>query len=122
MSGTTSGVAFTANGSETDMLIYRGKSLAFDVVWGGDAPIDITGHSAVLQVRDFQQRLLLELSTANGGAVNGGLDGKLTFSAQPAATRGVTAPGRYEIEMTTPAGLVYRVVSGAVSISEEVVQ
>lgn len=122
MSGTTSGVKFAQSGPDTHLTIYRGKSLRFEVIWGGSSPIDITGHSAALQVRDAADRLMLDLSTANGGIVNGGANGKLTFAAGPEATRAVDAPGSYELELQTPSGDVYRVISGNVSIVDEVAQ
>ncbi len=122
MSGTTSGIAFAQSGADTHMTVYRGKSLRFEVIWGGSSPIDITGHSAKLQVRDAAGHLMLELSTANGGIANGGGDGKLTFTATPEATRAVDAPGSYELELQTVSGEVYRVISGNVSIVDEVVQ
>lgn len=122
MSGTTSGVAFHSSGDDINMQIFRGKTLAFEVVWGGSAPIDITGSSAVLQARDRHGALMLDLSTANGGIVIYGPQGRLSISADTAATSGVTTPGVYELELTTAAGAVYRVISGLVAPIEEVVQ
>ncbi len=122
MSGTTSGVLFTPNGAMTDLTIYRGKSLRFEVIWGGSAPIDITGYAATFQVRNYSGRLMLELSTANGRATNGGSDGRLTFTAPPETTAGVDSAGTYELELTTTMGDVYRVLSGRVTIEEETVR
>jgi len=122
MSGTTSGVLFAKSGQDTHMTIFRGKSLRFEIIWGGAAPIDITGYSAALQVRGAGGELLMELSTANGRVSNGGTDGKLTFTAPPQATRAVTGPGAYELELTSASGEVYRVISGLVSIEDEVAQ
>ena len=121
MSGTTSGVAFTQSGASTEMTLYRGKSLAFEVVWGGPSPIDITGYTASLQVRSHTGRLLMELSSANGRVVNGGGNGRLAFAAPPAVTRAVDTHGTYELELTAPTGHVYRVISGNVAIEEEIV-
>lgn len=122
MSGTTSGVKFAQSGADIHMTIYRGKSLRFELIWGGANPIDITGHVAALQARNAAGELMLDLSTANGRIANGGASGKLTFTATPEATRAVDAPGSYEIELQTPSGDVYRVISGNVSIVDEVVQ
>ncbi|MEZ5849061.1 MAG: hypothetical protein R3D68_00240 [Hyphomicrobiaceae bacterium] len=121
MSGTTSGVLFTPNGAMTDLTIYRGKSLRFEVIWGGSTPLDITGYTATFQARSYAGRLMLELSTVNGRVSNGGADGRLTFVAPPAATAGVDAAGTYELELATPTGDVYRVISGRVTIEEETV-
>ena len=120
MSGTTSGVAFTQSGDDTHMRIYRGKTLSFDIIWGGSAPIDITGFSASLQARSSDGTLMLDLSTSNGAIVIDGPNGKLSFKASPAITQQVDKAGRYELEMTTIAGDVYRVISGGISPVEEV--
>lgn len=122
MSGTTSGVLFRASGLDTDMIVYRGKSLSFEVVWGGATPVDITGHTASLQARTSAGQLMMELSTANGRVANGGANGKLTFSAPPSVTQAVKAPGTYELELTTPSGAVYRVISGNITFEEETAQ
>jgi len=122
MSGTTSGVLFRKSGSDTHMTVFRGKSLNFEVIWGGTAPIDITGYTAKLQARDAAGQLMLELSTANGRVANGGGNGRFTFTAPPSVTQGVNAPGTYELELTSPGGEVYRVISGNVSFEEEVAQ
>ena len=103
------------------MTVFRGKSLSFEVIWGGATPIDITGHTASLQARNSAGGLMMELSTANGRVNNGGANGRLTFSAPPSVTAAVNAPGTYELELTTPSGAVYRVISGRVTFEEEVV-
>jgi len=120
MSGTTSGVTFTQAGDDTNMRIFRGKTLNFEVVWGGSTPIDITGFSASLQARSADGALMLDLSTGNGGIVIDGPNGKLSFKASPVITQQVHKAGRYELEMTTIAGDIYRVISGGISPVEEV--
>jgi len=121
MSGTTSGVSFTQSGDDTNMRIFRGKSLSFQIIWGGATPIDITGYTASLQARGLDGNLLLDLSTSNGGITIDGPNGKLSLSASPAATSLVRKVGRYELEMTSVGGDVYRVISGGISPVEEVV-
>ena len=76
MSGTTSGLEFSTAGDDTHMRVYRGKTISFEMIWGGNHPIDVTGYAAVLQIRDHKGALMLELSTANGKIIVGGDDGK----------------------------------------------
>lgn len=121
MSGTTSGVAFTQSGDDTNMRIFRGKTLSFQIIWGGATPIDITGYSASLQARSADGGLLLDLSTSNGGITIDGPNGKLSLSAPATTTSLVSKVGRYELEMTSTSGDVYRVISGSISPVEEVV-
>ena len=122
MSGTTSGVVFSRTGEDTNMRIFRGKTLSFSIIWGGSTPLDITGYSVRLQARDHLGVLILDLSTSNGGITIDGPNGTLSFNAAPALTDQVVTAGRYEVEMTTAAGDVYRVISGGISPIEEIVQ
>lgn len=48
------------------MTIYRGKSLAVEVIWGCAEPIDITGYAACLQPRYAAGRLMLNLLRHQG--------------------------------------------------------
>ena len=121
MTGTTSGVLFETAGEDVNMRVFRGKSISFDVIWGGSSPINVTGYQASLQIRDLDGNLMLEMSTANGKVTVGGTDGKLTFTGTTTDSNSVTKPGRWELELTTPTGDVYRAVSGAVSVEPEVV-
>lgn len=121
MSGTTSGVAFTQLGDDTHMLVFRGKTLGFEVIWGGSAPIDVSGYAAALQIRDGKGDLMLELSTANGKIAVGGADGTFTFSGDEADTRAVATAGTWELELTAQNGDVYRALSGQVTPIEEIV-
>ena len=47
---------------------------------------------------------------------------KLTFSGSDSDSRDISRTGVWELELTTPAGAVYRAASGAVSPIMEVVQ
>ena len=122
MSGTTSGVLFSQNGEDVHMQVFRGKTINFEVIWGGSSPIDVTGYQASLQIRDHKGALLLEMSTANGKIATGGSDGKLSFSGTDADSRAIDRAGVWELELTTPAGQVYRALSGTVAPVEEIVQ
>ncbi len=122
MSGTTSGVAISQSGEDINLQIYRGKTLNFNIIWGGSTPLDITGFQASLQAHSLDGDVLLDLDTANGGITIDGANGTLSFKASPGLTDQVTKPGRYELEMTNLSGDVYRVVSGSISPIEEIVQ
>jgi hypothetical protein len=121
MSGTTSGVEFRQSGDDINMHIFRGKTLSFEIIWGGSSPIDISGYQAVLQARSLDGALMLDLSTANNGIAIDGPSGKLSFTASPAITNQVNKVGHYELEMITPADDIYRVISGDISPVEEIV-
>ena len=122
MSGTTSGVNITQSGEDINLQIYRGKTLNFNIIWGGSTPIDITGFQASLQAQALDGDVLLVLDTGNGGIIIDGASGKLSFKANSVLTEQVNKPGRYELEMTNLSGDVYRVISGSIAPIEEIVQ
>jgi len=121
MSGTTSGVEFSQTGDDTHMRIYRGKTLRFEVVWGGNNPIDVSGYAAALQIRNLRGDLIFEMSTANGRIAAGDADGKFMFSATHADTQSIAEVGKWELELTAPGGDVYRALSGTITPVEEIV-
>ena len=122
MSGTTSGIAFAQSGEDTNIRVFRGKSLSFDVIWGGSNPIDVTGYGALLQIRRLDGVLQLELSSANGKVTIGGDDGRLAFRATPDDTRAVSQVGRWELELVDAEGHVYRALSGVATPIEEIAE
>ena len=62
MAGSTSGVFFTKNGDDVDMVFLRGKKINFDVVW----PNPITGYKARLRaMRSSDSTPLLEMTVDN---------------------------------------------------------
>ncbi|MBL4800170.1 MAG: hypothetical protein JKY50_22470 [Oleispira sp.] len=116
MSGTTSGVVFTSTGNSSDDLnfrIFQGKTVSFEIIWGGSSPIDITGYSSSLQIRASRDRdLIFEFSTTNGRIAIDGPAGKLTFSATDTETAVIDRDGIYEVELVNTGGDVFRVISG----------
>lgn len=82
-------------------------------------PLDMTGASARLQIRDASGALLLELSTATGGLQANG-PGRLMLSLTAAQTASINwQAGLYDLELTMADGSVDRWVQGAVSVSQE---
>lgn len=82
-------------------------------------PLDMTGASARLQIRDVSGALLLELSTATGGLQANG-PGRLMLSLTAAQTASINwQAGLYDLELTMADGSVDRWMQGAVSVSKE---
>jgi hypothetical protein len=121
MVGTLSGAIFEKSGRDLHIRVLRGKTLEFDVVYGGRTPIPLTGHSVILQARNASGGLMLSLSTENGGCVLDAAAGIMTFKASPQQTASV-GRGVYEIEMRTPQGGVHRLASGRISPLEDIAQ
>ena len=82
-------------------------------------PLDMTGASARLQIRDVSGALLLELSTATGGLQANG-PGRLMLSLTAAQTASINwQAGLYDLELTMADGSVDRWVQGAVGVRQE---
>ena len=122
MSGTTSGIEFSSLGEDTHMHIFRGKTISFEVIWGGDSPIDVTGYEALLQIRDLKGVLMLEMSSINGKISVGGADGKFIITGSDVDSRAIRSVGHWELELTSPGGEVFRAMSGSVTPIMEVSQ
>lgn len=123
MAGTTSGISISKNGDNVDIVLYQGKTVNFEVIWGGDAPINVTGFSAKLHVREsaVSSAVLTEFSNTNSRIAVGGANGKFTFS-MPAATSAALPVfvGVYDFEITNPSGSVFLVMSGNFKVEAEV--
>ena len=87
-------------------------------------PYDLTGWIARLQIRKSQgSPVLLDASTVNGkivlGTTNGRVDIKFTDEDTDALT---TTSALYDLELENPAGDVFRLLEGSVSISKNITQ
>lgn len=105
--------------------IEQGTSLEKSVVWKDSTgtPVNLTGFTARLQVRENadSDEVLLELSTANSKIVITPLLGKSTLKFSPVDTSGSSwTKGKYDLELTSPAGAVTRIIKGKVTLSKEI--
>jgi hypothetical protein len=104
-----------------DILIEQGATYVQTFIWqdsSGNA-IDVTGYTADMQVRASRSStaILLEASTTNGYIVMGTTDGKINISVPAAVTGALTATrGVYDLELTSPGGVVTRLLEGDVEI------
>lgn len=110
--------------------MYQGQTFKdqFLFVDGDDLPIDLSGKTARMQVRESidSQDIIFELAT--GAGITLGADGLLTFDMSAADTAAL-AVGQYDpqqwvydLEITTPGtpDLVDRVLTGVVTFSPEI--
>jgi hypothetical protein len=82
------------------------------------APVDMTGCSAQMMVRDAAGALLLDLSTANGRLVFG--DGRIVITLTAAETAAITwTKGVYDLELTMSNGEVTRWAQGDAVVNRE---
>lgn len=90
----------------------------------GDTPVDLTGYSAVMQVRDsVTGALRLQRSTANNTILFDAVFGRLTVVMSAAETAAFTwRSGVYEIRLTSPGGAKSRLLLGTIVVQRGVVQ
>lgn len=86
-------------------------------------PADLSGYTAKMQIRKSNQ-LIVELSTANARIDITPLEGKITLSISSADTKAITNTGiaQYDLDLIDASGETNTVMSGVVSIVEEVTQ
>lgn len=106
--------------------IVQGATLRDTVTWKvgePSAPVDLTGATARMQVRDklSSPAVLLELTSDNGGIVLGGAAGTVTLYMDDAATAAITwSAGVYDLEVVLAGGDVRRLLAGAAVVLPEV--
>jgi hypothetical protein len=123
MAGTTSGVSISKNGDDIDIVLYQGKTINFEVIWGGETPINVTGFTARMHAREAASStaILAEFTNANGRISVGGANGKFTISMSAADSAALKpCVGIYDFEIISASGAVYLVMSGKFQIEAEV--
>lgn len=106
--------------------IVQGATLRDTVTWRAgepSAPVDLTGCTARMQVRDkiASPTVLLELTTENGGISLGGTAGTVTLYLDDEATAAITwTAGVYDLEIVLADGDVRRFLAGVVVVLPEV--
>ena len=108
--------------------LEQGATFNHKITWnktllGVVTPVDLTGYSAKMQVRADVGLvpIILELSTANGRIVLGGVNGSITMIASALVTSALT-PGlfKYDLELIAPDGTVTRLIEGFFEIKGQV--
>ena len=87
-----------------------------------NTPMDLTGYTARLAVKDkIGGTVLLSLTTENGGIAIDNTKKTITLTVAATETDDFTwTRGVYDLEMVSPTGVVTALISGRVSISKEV--
>lgn len=122
MAGTVTGAYLEKNNADLDITILQGKSVRFDIVYGGSSPVNVTGYKARLTARlDPNSKnykvFLDETDGINVGGVNGVF--QIDIDAADTALYDVFA-GVYDLELETPSGFVFQLMSGAFRVAREV--
>jgi hypothetical protein len=107
------------------LQIYQGATFRKRLRWlnPGQTPIDLTGCTARMQVREEVEStaVLLELTTENGRIVLGGTAGTVEMLVDADTTAAITWDGgAWDLEIVHPAGEVTRLAQGSLCVSPEV--
>lgn len=87
------------------------------------APINLTGYTARMQIRSSveSETVLVNLTTENGGITLGGTGGTVQLLITAVATAAITwTSGVYDLELVSGSGIVTRLVSGRINVTQEV--
>lgn len=84
-----------------------------------DTPIDLTGWSAAMMIRDtYGGSVLLSLSSPSSGITVGTSNGLVSIVIDKATTGGFTwSDGVYDVVLTDPSANAYRMVEGTIHIN-----
>jgi hypothetical protein len=88
-----------------------------------DAVINLTGFSGSMQLRENpdSSTTVLELSTSNSRMTMGGIEGTIELLVSATDTEALTASdGVFDLEITSGAGIVTRLIEGTYSIRRNI--
>ena len=85
--------------------------------------MDLTGYTALMEVRDSDGTLIVTLSTANSRIALGGAAGTITLTVDDADTEDLD-PGtyRYDLTLTSSGGTTTRLIEGVFTVAEAVTE
>lgn len=112
---------------ELDILIEQGTTFRKKLTWVDDqepaVPIDITGYSARMHLREDIEdtAFIIELLDTNGRITLGGANGEIDLFIADNDTEALTIEsGVYDLEVESPGGDVTRLLMGRFTLSLEV--
>jgi hypothetical protein len=115
-----------------NLTMYQGASWDYTLTWTTTAgsvttPVDLTGYTARMQVRETQSSTATVLSLTSGtGITLGGTAGTILLEASATTTAGIATSINpqnqfvYDLELVSGAGYVTRLVEGNFFIDPEV--
>lgn len=109
---------------QTNLNAQQGANFDCTFTWSDEnnVAIDLTGFTAIMQVReDYDGALLTEFNTTDGSITLGGAAGTIRLEKSAAETQTWSAANYvYDLELTSGAGFVTRLIEGFFIVSPEV--
>lgn len=106
-----------------NITIEKGATFTLNLTWkdAKGRPINLTGHSAFMEIRNEPGGTsLLSLTTVNGKIVLGGALGTIVVTIEDQDTAALTfASGSYTLKLTAPDSSSKRLMQGSVTVSPE---
>lgn len=120
--------------TDVDLFLEQGATYTMGFVWAEEgpadvegnptegAPHDLTGWTARLQIRKSRSApILLGASTEDGKITLGGPTGRVDIKFTAADTGAIaTKTAKYDLELESPEGDVYRLLQGDVTIDDNI--
>ena len=107
-----------------NIVCPQGSTLSQQMTYSiDDVPVNLTGYSARMQVREkyASTNTELDLTTANGGIVLGGSAGTITINVNASATGELVAKDYvYDLELVSSSLIVTRLIEGKFIVTPEV--
>ena len=112
------------NPGRYNITVYAGTTFQLSPTWKVDnLPVDLTGYTADMQVRDVSNNLITELSTANGRIVINAALGQINLTLTAAQTAALSVGNyNYALNLTSPGSIVYQILQGAFILNASVNQ
>jgi len=114
------------NPGRYNITVVNGTTFALSPQWLIDnLPVNLTGYSADMQVRDVSNNLVVELSTANGEITINAALGQVNLNLTSTQTSAGNLPAgnyTYALNLTDSANNVYQILQGSFAVSASVVQ
>ena len=107
-----------------NMKVYQGSTFSLAPQWKIDnSYVNVTGYTAAMSVKNSpsSSTTIISLTSSNGRITVGTTDGKFTLALTAAETTALTA-GQYvyDLEVTSPGGVVTRLLEGGFIVYEGV--
>lgn len=107
-----------------NLIVERGATFNQRLLWKDStgALVNLTGYTARMQIRPkVGAPLLVELTTENSRIALGGAAGTVDLTLTAATTADLpTCVARYDLELISAGGIVYRLIEGTVDIRSNV--
>lgn len=114
------------NPGRYNITVVNGTTFTLAPQWLiNNLPVNLTGYSADMQVRDVSNNLIVELSTANGKIVITPALGTITMTLTATQTSAANLPAgvyTYGLNLTDSNSNVYQILAGNFSVTASVVQ